>query len=42
MKKSKPKIKEKKKDEEKFDYIKTNKDNIKNIIRNTDILSINK
>ena len=33
MKKSKPKVKEKKKDEENFDYMKTNKDNIRNIIR---------
>jgi len=40
MKKSKPKVKEKKKDEENFDYMKTNKDNIKNIIRNNDILPI--
>ena len=31
MKKSKPKVKEKKKDEENFDFMKTNKDNIKNV-----------
>jgi len=40
MKKSKPKIKEKKKDEDNFDYMKTNKDNIKNIIRDNSILPI--
>ena len=40
MKKSKPKVKEKKKEEDNFDYMKTNKDNIKNIIRNTNILPI--
>ena len=40
MKKSKPKVKEKKKDEDNFDYMKTNKDNIKNIIRNPNILPI--
>ena len=40
MKKSKPKIKEKKKDEENFDYMKTTKDNIKNIIRDNSILPI--
>lgn len=40
MKKLKPKVKEKKKDEDNFDYMKTNKDNIKNIIKNTDILPI--
>jgi hypothetical protein len=40
MKKLKPKVKEKKKDEENFDYMKTNKDNIKNIIRDEKILSI--
>jgi hypothetical protein len=38
MKKSKPKVKEKKKNEENFDYMKTNKDNIKNIIRDEKIL----
>ena len=32
MKKSKPKVKEKKNDEENFDYMKTNKDNIKNVL----------
>jgi len=29
MKRLKPKVKEKKKDEDKFDYMKTNKDNIR-------------
>ena len=38
MKKTRPKIKEKKKDEENFDYMKTNKDNIKNIIRDENLL----
>lgn len=33
MKKSKPKVKEKKKDEQIFDFMKTNKDNIKNILK---------
>jgi hypothetical protein len=37
MKKLKPKIKEKKKDEENFDYMKTNKDNIKNVLKNQNI-----
>jgi hypothetical protein len=40
MKKSKPKVKEKKKNEENFDYMKTNKDNIKNIIRDETILPL--
>ena len=40
MKMSKPKVKEKKKDEDNFDYMKTNKDNIKNIIRNPNTLPI--
>jgi len=40
MKKSKPKVKEKKKDEENFDYMKTNKDNIKNVLKNPNILPI--
>jgi hypothetical protein len=40
MKKSKPKVKEKKNDEVNFDYMKTNKDNINNIIRNDTILPI--
>ena len=40
MKRSKPKVKEKKKDEDNFDYMKTNKDNIKNIIKNPNILPI--
>jgi hypothetical protein len=34
----KPKVKEKKKDEDNFDYMKTNKDNIKNIIRDENLL----
>ena len=33
MKKAKPKVKEKKKEEENFDYMKTNKDNINNMIK---------
>jgi len=40
MKKLKPKVKEKKKDEENFDYMKTNKDNIKNIIRDDNLLPL--
>ena len=40
MKKSKPKVKEKKKDEENFDYMKTNKDNIKNVLKDNDLLPI--
>ena len=40
MKKTKPKVKEKKKEEENFDYMKTNKDNIKNVIRNIDLLPL--
>ena len=40
MKKSKPKVKEKKKDEENFDYMKTNKDNIKNVLKDANILPI--
>ena len=40
MKKSKPKVKEKKKDEENFDYMKTNKDNIKNVLKDPNILPI--
>ena len=40
MKKSKPKVKEKKKDAENFDYMKTNKDNINNMIKNQTILPI--
>jgi len=40
MKKSKPKVKEKKKEEENFDYMKTNKDNIKNVLKNPNILPI--
>jgi hypothetical protein len=40
MKKSKPKVKEKKKDAENFDYMKTNKDNIKNVLKDQTILPI--
>jgi hypothetical protein len=40
MKKSKPKVKKKKKDEENFDYMKTNKDNIKNILKDNDLLPV--
>ena len=40
MEKSKPKVKEKKKDEENFDYMKTNKDNIKNVLKDPNILPI--
>ena len=40
MKKVKPKVKEKKKDEENFDYMKTNKDNLKNIIKDNNIILI--
>jgi hypothetical protein len=40
MKRSKTKVKEKKKDEENFDYMKTNKDNIKNVLRDPTILPI--
>ena len=40
MKKAKPKVKEKKKDEENFDYMKTNEDNINNMIKDTTILPI--
>ena len=40
MKKLKPKVKEKKKDEENFDYMKTNKDNIKNVIRDEKLLPL--
>ena len=40
MKKQKPKVKEKKKDEENFDYMKTNKDNIKNVIRDENLLPL--
>ena len=40
MKKSKPKVKEKKKEEENFDYMKTNKDNIKNVLKDPNILPI--
>ena len=36
----KAKVKEKKKDEENFDYIKTNKDNINNVIKEQNILPI--
>ena len=37
MKKSKPKVKEKKNDYENFDFMKTNKDNINNVIINHNI-----
>ena len=40
MKKSKPKVKEKNKEEENFDYMKTNKDNIKNVLKDPNILPI--
>ena len=40
MKKSKPKVKEKNKEEENFDYMKTNKDNIKNVLKDQTILPI--
>ena len=40
MKKIKPKVKEKKKDEDNVDYMKTNKDNIMNIIKDKSILPI--
>lgn len=40
MKKVKPKVKEKKQDEENFDYMKTNKDNLKNIIKDNSIIPI--
>jgi hypothetical protein len=40
MKKSKPKVKEKKKEEDNVDYMKTNKDNIMNIIKEETILPI--
>ena len=40
MKKAKPKVKEKKKEEENFDYMKTNKDNINNMIKDHTILPI--
>jgi hypothetical protein len=40
MKKTKPKVKQKKKDEENFDFMKTNKDNLLNIIKDNSILPI--
>jgi hypothetical protein len=40
MKKTKPKVKEKKKEKDNFDYMKTNKDNINNIIKDQTILPI--
>jgi len=40
MKKTKPKVKQKKKDEDNFDFMKTNKDNLLNIIKDESILSI--
>lgn len=39
MKKTKPKVKEQKKDEDNFDYMKTTKDNIKNVIREANLLN---
>ena len=40
MKRSKPKVKEKKKEEDNFDYMKTNKDNIKNVLKDSTVLPI--
>jgi|688.fasta_scaffold106123_3 hypothetical protein len=40
MKRTKPKVKEKKTDKDNFDYMKTNKDNINNIIKDPTILPI--
>ena len=40
MKRAKPKVKEKKKDDENFDYMKTNKDNINNMMKDKTILPI--
>merc|ERR1711998_660159 len=40
MKKTKPKVKQKKRDEENFDFMKTNKDNLLNIIKDRTILPI--
>jgi len=40
MKKHKPKVKEKKNEDENFDYMKTNKDNFKNILKDNSILPI--
>ena len=40
MKKTKPKVKQKKKDEENFDFMKTNKDNLLNIVKDETILPI--
>jgi hypothetical protein len=40
MKRVKPKVKEKKNDDENFDYMKTNKDNINNMIKDNTILPI--
>ena len=40
MKRTKPKVKERKKEEDNFDYMKTNKDNINNIIKDPTILPI--
>ena len=40
MKKHKPKVKEKKIEDENFDYMKTNKDNFKNILKDNSILPI--
>ena len=40
MKKYKPKVKEKRNEDENFDYMKTNKDNFKNILKDNSILPI--
>jgi hypothetical protein len=40
MKRTKPKVKEKKTEKDNFDYMKTNKDNINNIIKDPTILPI--
>jgi len=40
MKRAKPKVKEKKKEEDNFDYMKTNKDNVNNMIKDSTILPI--
>jgi len=40
MKKTKPKVKQKKSDAENFDYMKTNKDNLLNILKDDSILPI--
>ena len=40
MKKSKPKVKKKKNNDKNFDYMKTNKDNINNVLRDNNLLPI--